>query len=50
MDSVGSFDNVDLSGIMEIIQDNIDTVKSVSIQELDKLLMILVIDLPISIP
>ena len=31
MDSVGSFENVDLSGIMEIIQDNIETVKSVSI-------------------
>ena len=30
MSSVGSFDNVDLSGIMEVVQDNIETVKSVS--------------------
>ena len=43
MDSVGSFDNVDLSGIMEIIQDNIDTVKSVSTQKSNKYLLYLVL-------
>ena len=43
MDSVGSFDNVDLSGIMEIIQDNIDTVKSVSTQKSNKHLLYLVL-------